>query len=105
MLKKASLNVLGPAACSTLDWGSAVANDYTICAVATGRQSCQGDSGGPLVLKGVTTKLLGIVSWNKRDCSNPANPGVYTNVSAFTGWIDKAKAATPARGAVQFLGN
>ncbi|KAK3533568.1 hypothetical protein QTP70_023433 [Hemibagrus guttatus] len=47
----------------------------------------KGDSGGPLVCKGVA---VGIVSFNyKNNCKYPNLPNVYTEISAYTDWINK----------------
>uniref|UniRef100_A0A0A1XPK1 Trypsin eta n=1 Tax=Zeugodacus cucurbitae TaxID=28588 RepID=A0A0A1XPK1_ZEUCU len=50
-----------------------------------GRDACAGDSGGPLVCN---NKLAGIVSWGK-SCAVPLQPGVYTNVSYWSQWIEE----------------
>lgn len=50
-----------------------------------GRDSCQGDSGGPFT---IGNKVIGVVSFGK-GCGVPNFPGVYTNVAAYRGWIDK----------------
>ncbi|XP_078508679.1 prostasin-like [Lissotriton helveticus] len=48
--------------------------------------ACKGDTGGPLVcIIGGSIKLVGILSWNM-GCSTDGL-GVYTNVSAFSQWI------------------
>ncbi|MCI4383506.1 hypothetical protein PGIGA_G00027310 [Pangasianodon gigas] len=53
----------------------------------TGSGACQGDSGGPLVCNGLA---VGIVSFNyNRNCSYPNVPNVYTDISAYTDWINK----------------
>lgn len=54
-----------------------------------GRDACQGDSGGPLFLPARNASVLvGIVSWG-RGCAEPGQPGVYTRVSFYSGWIKR----------------
>lgn len=77
--------------------------DRVLCAGDTQSKTCSGDSGGPLVFTKGTQQLVGIVSWNKEDCNNPANPGVYTRVASFFGWIGKGMATTATGGNVQYL--
>lgn len=53
------------------------------------QDSCSGDSGGPLMI--VQNKVwyaLGIVSYGI-GCGREGWPGIYTNISSYTKWIDK----------------
>ena len=49
--------------------------------------SCHGDSGGPLVTAGINRRLVGIVSWGIGCGGGRDFPGIYTRVSAYSGWI------------------
>lgn len=61
-----------------------------------GQDSCQGDSGGPLQSiyypDGAANSywiLDGIISFGVGQCGTGGNPGVYTNVAQYMGWIQK----------------
>jgi secreted trypsin-like serine protease len=60
-----------------------------ICAIGGATDSrvnvCSGDSGGPLV-SNTPKSLLGLTSYGRVPCGGE-NPGVFTRVSAFLGWI------------------
>jgi len=76
--------------------------DYATCKLAYGselntkmicagfpngaKDSCQGDSGGPLVCNDT---VAGIVSFGS-ECALSGYPGVYTEVSKYTSWIEDA---------------
>lgn len=49
-----------------------------------GKGQCSGDSGGPLIFNNTQ---VGIVSWSRKPCTKPPYPGVFTEVSAYAGWI------------------
>ncbi|KAL8610334.1 hypothetical protein ACOMHN_041148 [Nucella lapillus] len=70
-----------------------------LCAgkVSGGQDSCQGDSGGPLVCLHPTTHSfvqVGVVSYGV-NCAVKGMPGVYSSVSAFNDWVDKAIEESP----------
>jgi hypothetical protein len=108
ILWRADQKLIPVATCSTLpDYGPLGGvprlNNRVLCAGKSRSKTCSGDSGGPLIMTDGQRVLVGIVSWNKQDCNNPNNPGVYTRVAAFTNWINKGMATTQAGGAVQYL--
>jgi secreted trypsin-like serine protease len=58
-----------------------------------GIDSCQGDSGGPLVWRTSDGPVLvGVVSFGE-GCARKLKYGIYTQVSAYRDWIDRAIAA------------
>ena len=68
-----------------------------ICAGGAGLDTCEGDNGGPLTCtkngtSGEERYLCGITSWGV-SCSDRRRvgryPGVYTDVTKYTGWIEK----------------
>ncbi|MDO9485760.1 MAG: serine protease [Actinomycetota bacterium] len=78
-------------------YGPGQANPVTmLCAVGTTGtgaiiDSCSGDSGGPLIYNdGVTSKLIGVVSWGLNCASR--HPGVYTRVTAMSDFLISAGA-------------
>ena len=58
-----------------------------------GIDACQGDSGGPLVWQSPGgSVLVGVVSFGD-GCARKLKYGIYTRVSAYRHWIDRAIAA------------
>ena len=67
-------------------------DETNICAgvVEGGKDTCQGDSGGPMYRVNNNDNsilaITGITSWGV-GCGVARNPGVYTNVRSYTGWV------------------
>jgi secreted trypsin-like serine protease len=69
-----------------------------LCAGTGGSDACQGDSGGPLVLRTAAGPVqVGVVSWGL-GCGDPANPGVYMRVSAYSDWMEGVINPAASRG-------
>ena len=72
-----------------------VLTDSMICAGADGNDACSGDSGGPLAVGYTRDSVvrwlqIGIISFGlENGCAMRGFPGVYTNVSAFSDWIER----------------
>ncbi|KAI6176443.1 Serine proteinase [Aphelenchoides bicaudatus] len=90
VLREIHIPIVAPTVCNDLrHYAGLVFTPTMICAgYSDGRMdACQGDSGGPLMcLTNGVWQLQGIVSWGI-GCAKPNFPGVYTKVSAITGWI------------------
>ena len=75
-------------------FGQAYVSDHMLCAGTDLSfyntylfDACQGDSGGPLAtLRNDQWELTGVTSWGAGCAWN--TPGVYTKVSAYSGWIN-----------------
>lgn len=62
------------------------------------KDACNGDSGGPLVCDVNDVWIqAGVVSWGS-DCALSKRPGVYTNVSVYTSWIQNTLWNLPTEG-------
>jgi len=85
-LQKVDVPVVSDENCRSAYGDSEIA-DSMICAGldAGGKDSCQGDSGGPFMCG---DELSGIVSWGY-GCAEAGYPGVYTQTSYFTNWVNQ----------------
>ena len=88
-LRRADLPIIATAACNEA-YPDQVTSGH-VCAgyEQGGVDSCQGDSGGPLIVRqGESNRYVqvGVVSWGY-GCARPGNPGIYTRVSRYIGWI------------------
>lgn len=108
LLQKVQLKLVEPETCRSLPgYGPTKVHARVVCARGYAVKTCDGDSGGPLWVRPdfrSGPQLVGLVSWNKGDCApNLADkPGVYTNVSAYQGWIANAKRMAIAKGPNSF---
>ena len=71
-------------------------HERVVCAGGVAAKICEGDSGGPLYYRSSNAAVVvGVVAWNRGKCGRADldKPGVYTKVSAYRGWIDRAKRA------------
>lgn len=86
-LQQVEIQVIGYDRCRMMLPG-VIFRETHVCAGVSegGRDSCEGDSGGPL-FDSVTNLQYGLVSFGV-GCARPNSPGVYTDVSAYTAFID-----------------
>lgn len=95
-LLEGEIDVLADADCTRqyAEDGDDVFGASQVCAGLDGGRvdACYGDSGGPLVVPADDERsgwyLLGLVSWGA-GCGRPLRPTVYTEVAAFTSWLDE----------------
>ena len=101
MLMKVDLRAMDNATCrSRPAYGPDRIGSKVICASHPRRSTCQGDSGGALTFTNGAPKVVGIVSWGKKRCTGDGQPGVYTRVEDFLGWITQAMQLDPSRNAL-----
>lgn len=97
VLMRVVLQVMDTDRCRKLPgYGPQRISDKVICAADAGRSTCRGDSGGALTLA-TSPVAVGIVSWGKGRCSGDGQPGAYTRIDQYLGWIRQAMALPPAR--------
>lgn len=95
---KASVRYVDPDACNI--WSNYITSDKQVCTSGSSfdnsqlvTAACQGDSGGPLIWdnNGIKTQI-GIMSMVPYPCgSSLTTQSVYTDVSQYTDWINKAQ--------------
>jgi secreted trypsin-like serine protease len=93
-LMKANVPLVNAAVCNEPSSYNGRVHSSMMCAgYEEGRiDSCQGDSGGPLVWRTLDGPVLvGVVSFGD-GCARQLKYGVYTRVSAYRDWIDRAMA-------------
>ncbi|HKX57875.1 MAG TPA: serine protease [Steroidobacteraceae bacterium] len=101
MLMKVDLRAMDNTTCrSRPSYGPERIGATVICASHPQRSTCQGDSGGALTFTNGAPKVVGIVSWGKKRCTGDGQPGVYTRVGDFVGWIRQAMDLDPSRNAL-----
>lgn len=93
LLKMAELKVVPERQCDRVEGYRGTIGPSVICAESdtAGTDACTWDSGGPLV-RASDYMLVGIVSRGK-GCGLSGVPGVYTRVSSYLDWIDRARNA------------
>lgn len=97
VLMRVVLQVMDTDRCRRLPgYGPQRVSDNVICAADTGKSTCRGDSGGALTLA-TSQVAVGIVSWGKGRCSGDGQPGAYTRIDKYLGWIKQAMALPPAK--------
>ena len=91
-LLKASVPLVDTAVCNEAPSYNGNVGAGMLCAgyKEGGIDACQGDSGGPLVWKSPDGPVLvGLVSFGD-GCARKLKYGIYTRVSAYRDWIDRA---------------
>jgi secreted trypsin-like serine protease len=101
VLMRVVMQVMNTERCRKLPgYGPQKVHDKVICAGAPKKSTCRGDSGGGLTPASGTPMVVGIVSWGKSRCSGDGNPGAYTRVDSYVGWIRQAMALPPTKTAL-----
>jgi serine protease 12 (motopsin) len=98
---KVDLRAMDNAVCRNRPaYGPERVGSSVVCASHPQRSTCQGDSGGALTFTNGAPKVVGVVSWGKKRCSGDGQPGVYTRVENYLGWIRQAMQLDPSRNAL-----
>jgi secreted trypsin-like serine protease len=101
VLMRVVLQVMDTDRCRKLPgYGPQKVHDRVICAAAPKKSTCRGDSGGGLTPATGAPRVVGVVSWGKSRCSGDGNPGAYTRVDSYLGWIRQAMALPPTKTAL-----
>jgi hypothetical protein len=96
VLLKVDLKILSTQKCQALPtYGPEKIHSGVLCAANPRRSTCQGDSGGPLILTNGAPTLVGIISWGKKRCTGDGQPGVFTRIESYLGWIQQAMRLDP----------
>lgn len=92
VLKQVDVHFFHRSLCNSPDWnnGEVTINQFCAGEEQGGQDSCEGDSGGPIFIKNATGVAVqaGITSWGY-GCAVEKQPGVYTRVVNYIGWIKK----------------
>jgi hypothetical protein len=98
VMMRVVMQVMNTERCRKLPgYGPQKVHDKVICAGALKKSTCRGDSGGGLTPATGTPMVVGIVSWGKARCSGDGNPGAYTRVDSYLGWIRQAMRLPPTK--------
>ncbi|MDH4166283.1 MAG: serine protease [Gammaproteobacteria bacterium] len=98
VMMRVVMQVMNTERCRKLPgYGPQKVHDKVICAGAPKKSTCRGDSGGGLIPATGTPMVVGIVSWGKSRCSGDGNPGAYTRVDSYLGWIRQAMMLPPTK--------
>lgn len=101
MLMKVDLRVMDTSRCQNLPgYGPKKIHEKVFCAANPKRSTCQGDSGGAMILTNGAPTAVGIVSWGKKRCSGDGQPGAYTRIESYLGWINQAMKLDRTRSAL-----
>ncbi|KAI1891713.1 hypothetical protein AGOR_G00146600 [Albula goreensis] len=84
-LQEVDVKIISRTLCGRGDYYGTKFTNNMICASEKRQDTCDGDSGGPLLFNGIS---VGVTSNGGKKCGTSRKPGLYTNISHFTQWID-----------------